>query len=205
MQDLTEEITQEKFAPTEIERSNLFIEPIPPEYPRLITQYGDKNYLNKGNPHYAIDIFTKPYTPVVAPEDGYLCHKGYDPLRELTDIALLGKSGTLYRFLHLDSDSVHSLLNNTYGVNNLPKELIKQGEQIGKVGKWPQPIYDSDKQLLEEVNSNGSHLHLAIYKRSTSPITMDDIPFNFLELINKEYSVDPQTVMQISGKVLHTN
>lgn len=130
-----------------------------------------------------------------------MCYKNTDPLRSLTDIAFLGQSGVLYYLLHLESDSIHYLLRNTYGVNNIPTQGIPQGEIMGSVGSWPMPIHDEDRKRLMAVGSDGSHLHLAIYVKD-KPIEIDDIPFGFLELIKPENAIDPNKAMSLGGSVL---
>lgn len=91
---------------------------------RISARYGGQRILNgePRQPHYGIDLAAPTGTPVLAPADGIVAMAESDLLYEGRLILLDHGQGLITAYLHLSEVAV------------VRGQLVKQGEQIGRVG-----------------------------------------------------------------------
>jgi hypothetical protein len=139
------------------QRSNV---PILGNTPYLRSVYGAPNL---GDPrlihHNAIDLHAPPKTQFYAPEVSKFIKWQVDSERTLVDILLYGlNSQSIYLFAHCDPKSI-------FERRYSPGQEIDENFELGRIGQWRHTSfhYPEVRRQFETVNSDGSHLHLAVY------------------------------------------
>jgi hypothetical protein len=128
----------------------------------LACYFGEDNYSSPGGElHNGVDIQVDDGILVNTPSSGKVVKHWFDPMRKLFDVSILSNSGILYEFCHLETFGAR-LPRHTSGFDYNSDFMVRAGDVIGKVGRWP---YDLEEHVnipfdVEDVHGKKyHHLH----------------------------------------------